>query len=562
MKKRIKYFILPIVIFSIFAFVDFPKSHAKYIKEEIDKVKYSTNVKKLALSGYNSGSEYIGFTTQSTYQNAIFSVYIPRNNVMYDSDILDTYDITINNTQNSCYIVDGSTTGTGNADVDEHDSHSTISYDTVNGGELMNLKVSCTVIDNPVIGDEYEYLYLDFTVKEQITNTNGISEEEFTYFEYQANVALSDYYRGDRKPPSDETALYTNAIAAIENNYSNLGDTYLGYIKDYFRSVFYAGIENDEFIANKDNLVGFSYDEATGYSFDDNFAGYAITWKLYEQSTDKSAYRFYFSTSDSDDRKTVFDYYLNTYSTDELKAYGTDKIKDYINLYNGGLDAAFEGKVYRVLTETNTTLGISNLNFNDNIMTMIDNRYSTSYKKIVNNRDVGPQPYDTFMIAVYSYYESNITDNMFNDMYGDTSLQESALRNFNNTSGYSKFSDFYFYSDSNKHILFTVFSDTDGDYDASEETYTYYQLFTLNSGELITLSVPTGSTTNMTVFDVINQIDELVNPGSYTPITSFGTSYNTYTDTNNIVHNMYEVDSVTYDIYTIDDIEYITYMIR
>ena len=574
MKKNVKYLFLPIIIFSIFALVDFPKSHAKYIKKESNISLYSgtkTIVKKLGLKDgeYNSDGLSIGFDDKtSTIHNAVFRIDIPRNNIMYSTDKLDTYRINIESGQNSCYIVDGSTSGTGNPDIDEHDSYTTISYDTVNNSEVMSLEVNCSVIDDPIINNQNKYIYLTMEVDEQITNINNQSEEIFTYFKYQHNVVLSDYYRGNRIPPSDETALYTNAISAIENNYSSLGDTYLGYIKDYFRSVFYAGIKNDEFIANKDNLVGFSYDDINGYVFDSNFAGYAITWKRYQQSEDKTDYKFYFSTTDSDERKTAFSYYLNTYSSEALKTYGLNKVTDFINLYPGGLDSAFTDDIYRILVASDE-YGMVWLNYTDNIMTMINNRYS-EYKSMVNNKDVGTRPYDTFRIAVNNYYRSSLTNNLVASMRNDTSLQESALRNFNNTTtDYTKFADYFFYTDSTtdpsnqKSILLEVYSDATGSYNSNVETYTYFRLFTLATGEQIVLANPIGSTiNNMTVFEVINEINNIAHSGVYTPITSFGDTYTTSTDSNNIEHRLYTVNGVDYETYTKDGIEYTIFVIE
>lgn len=585
-KKNIKKFvIIPLIILIIFALIDLPKSHAKYIKT--GDFAYDVLLKRIELNDYSANNVSVDIDKSSTYLDAIFNVSFKRNNVMYEdpnkqkSDTKDTYKITLNNNQNKCEIVGGSVKAPKG-----ETSGQNVWYTTLNENDTISFQAKCSVVDKPEIDDANEYITLGFKVEETITNYQGNNDETFTYLQHQHSTRLSEYYTGDRAPTEGKTGLYQEAIKKLKEKYENKVDsTTLTTLIEYFNTTFVDYLASTEikvqdhiFRQKSNDLKGFTFTENGSdrtYTFEDNFLGYAITWKRDHHTTDKTHYQFAFSVTDKNQREAIFREYLNQYGTDALKANdGINKIINYINTFNGGIDAAFNNKIYEIVPEiADSSNNLIVLHLHDSIINKIDsiNASADAARKIVSNRSSQQQAWTDDFVKKLQEYPAILADsnNIFWKIYKSFSIDNpgdigaSVIKNVGlnkDPNSYVVFSDFHIVTGISKNVMINVYSDASTNPGFKESTY--FKVFDLEPGNRITLSYPKEVSGRLKdQIDIINKINTTVNNSVPTLIT-FGTAYNTTTDENGVVHTLYEVDNITYDFYTIDGIEYISYTLR
>ena len=584
MNKRIikLYIILPIIIFSIFGLIEVPKSQAKYIKE--DSFTYQkADLSKLSYYNNDAYSKLnLTYNIRSTYKRAYLDVEFLTNNIMYDTNSKDTYLITIrNNGNNSCSIADGSVysvngTGTYNG---IYNSTAKVTYeDIVNPSDSIRFRVVCNV-DDSSSNENDPILAFGITVTEMIDD-----ETPFTYIKLDKNILPADYYiEGIREKPSNG-AFYTEAYAKLHDYYENVvnadnldaeetGTIWYAFTQ-YFNSVFNPDISNDDFEANKDNLRGFKFtideDGNRTYKFDGTYLGYAMSKYLYEHNNSEGLNQFAFSNQSNltvGQKEEIFRYYLANYSTETIRNYDADKIINYINRYNGGMNAIFDHKIPQIIATTSDSdkykIGYTVVQFTDALTSAINNINSTSHKELLNFQDKSQTWSRSFVLTLRSNYDfiSNLPNSEFVTLFNTSSgdLYESVTRN----SGIGKtnsdavaFSDFhiesYTKSDSTTlNVLYNIYSPSQIGVDDNLNTKTYFNAYEIKAGNEIVLSIPEG-VSDSSAIDAINKINKIVHGESTSEISSLGTSYLTET-IDGVEHEMYEVahdfGSVTYDTY-------------
>ena len=584
MNKRIikLYIILPIIIFSIFGLIEVPKSQAKYIKE--DSFTYQkADLSKLSYYNNDAYSKLnLTYNIRSTYKRAYLDVEFLTNNIMYDTNSKDTYLITIrNNGNNSCSIADGSVysvngTGTYNG---IYNSTAKVTYeDIVNPSDSIRFRVVCNV-DDSSSNENDPILAFGITVTEMIDD-----ETPFTYIKLDKNILPADYYiEGIREKPSNG-AFYTEAYAKLHDYYENVvnadnldaeetGTIWYAFTQ-YFNSVFNPDISNDDFEANKDNLRGFKFtideDGNRTYKFDGTYLGYAMSKYLYEHNNSEGLNQFAFSNQSNltvGQKEEIFRYYLANYSTETIRNYDADKIINYINRYNGGMNAIFDHKIPQIIATTSDSdkykIGYTVVQFTDALTSAINNINSTSHKELLNFQDKSQTWSRSFVLTLRSSYDfiSSLPISEFASI-GNTSsgpLYESVTRNSGigkTNSDVVSFSDFhiesYTKSDSTTlNVLYNIYSPSQIGVDNNLNTKTYFNAYEIKAGNEIVLSIPEG-VSDSSAIDVINKINKIVHGESTSEISSLGTSYLTET-IDGVEHEMYEVahdfGSVTYDTY-------------
>lgn len=600
------YFVLIVAIFNIFVFADFPRSHAKYVKAEDEKITYETSIKKLQLT-VGEGNEYtttenVSLFEDSTRETALFSVKFDRSNVMYTdntdistlseeelasyvnkSDKVDLYTISIeNNDKNSCFIKNGSVTSTTGVSRYNSSKEATVTFNN-STSDTVYFNIQCSVVDDDAIPNDYDNIYVSFKVKEKITNYKNNVEKEFTYIDFGYPEVLDEYYEiVDKWHPIDPDNpeveyLYTKAIKALKAKYPTVSDVELGEMISYFDTVFENSKEDDtDFISNASNLAYFTYDatQQNPFIFEDNFMGYALTWSRYNSAVNKKAYQFIFSDVDAttvQTRKTVFtDEYFDSYASDDIKTHKTE-ILNYINSFKDeeeedGFAKLFAGKIFGFASST--VNNILNVRFSDSIMTIIansqlDQEYFSStntvilannlytsvntmwsaFKTQMDNISVDVLPDNIYYILVGSYTEENP------GIYA-TSITRNITTNVS-ANGVKLFTDYFIVEYGSDKVLMNVYSD-------NTNTYVKFTKLDHNISMLIASSA-NKTEGNKTVFEIINKIDNKLGNTEDMTLTSWTNPSDTQTDTNGIVHNYYEVGSITYDVFTKDSIEYVRY---
>lgn len=572
MKLNIKKFIIiPIIMLCVFAIVDLPKSHAKYIKT--GDFSYDIHLKSIELS--NNDNLSIKLDSSSTYLDAIYNISFKRNQIMYEdpnkekSDTKDTYKITLKDNQNKCSIIKGSLRSPNG-----HNSENNVWYTSLNSDDTISFQAKCTVVDNPDVANDKEYIHLDLKVEETIQNYQGNDDTTFTYFENQNALKLSDYYTDDRVPPVEEKmTLYQKAIKSLRQTYEGkVSNESLTILTQYFNTMFVdypasttLDIKDDVFREKAKGLKGFAFNENNGtpsYIFGINFLGYAYTWDRDYHTTEKSHYQFAFSVANPVDRNTIFIEYLNQYGTDKLKANGgINKIMNYINSYTGKINAAFNGNIVEIrpeVVDANNNLII--LHFYDSIITSIDNKFtSIDEAKMIDNSETNYlTAWNNFLrsLVVYPAVTADSNEifkqirNTFIDVDNPGPIGTSLLTNVGKST-FTEFSDYHIVQGKSKNVMINIYSD------AKNPNYTYFRVLDITPGNKITLAYP--QTTKGDLSKQIEAINNINNINNAPQISGFGTPIATITDASGVSHTIYEVNNVTYDFSTVNGIDYITF---
>ncbi|MCI9063629.1 MAG: hypothetical protein HFJ17_03400 [Clostridia bacterium] len=572
MKLNIKKFIIiPIIMLCVFAIVDLPKSHAKYIKT--GDFSYDVKLKSIELS--NNDNLSVKLDNSSTYLDAIYNVSFKRNDAMYEdpdnkkSDTKDTYKITLKDNKNKCSIVNGSITSPNGDNF-----QNSVWYTSLNTNDTVSFQVKCNVVDDPKVDNDKEYIYLDLKVEETIQNYQGNNDTTFTYFEHQNAIKLSEYYTGDRDPSGQKDSLYQEAVKKLRDTYqSKVSSQSLTILMQYFNTMFVdyptaesINVTDDVFREKAKGLKGFAFNENGGnhnYIFGLNFLGYAYTWDRDYHTSEKSHYQFAFSVGNPTDRNNIFIEYLNQYGTETLKANnGIDKIMNYINSYSGKINDAFNNKIYEIRPEVvDASNNLIVLHFYDTIITSIDNKFTSvdEAKKIDNSLTNNQTAWNQFMAALRNSYPAVLADNneiywkiydTFTDVNNPGEIGTSLLTNVGKST-FTEFSDYFVIKGISKNIVLNIYSD------ANNKNYTYFRVFEITSGNKITLAYPTATKGNLSKqIQAINEINQI---NGAPQISGFGSPTASITDTNGVVHTIYEVNNVTYDFHSSNGIDYITF---
>ena len=346
-KSKLYIITLLIALFNISCFSVYPESHAKYIKEETDKLVYDATLYKLKGNYKTIGIDKSHSSSTLGYFNVLFD----RNTLMYDNNNTDSYTITIgsNNTSDSnlCRILSINSNGSSSR---VSDSVYNVTYSD-NTADTVFVNVVCDMDEDYYLTNPSDHINLSLTVTEQMD-----SENEFTYI--STSYVLTTY----KEYYDIYGSLYNRALYHVQNAYAD--DTSMQQVAVYyFNSVF----ETDSDIETK-TLDGFNYDSTTGtFSLDSNFLKYARTY--YNTTTNVNGkYYFYFDSTDNDrtSLENLFNYYLNIYANYSEEDY--NELMTYINSKTNGIIDALNARTIGFATATDSNYNLKILVFDDSII--------------------------------------------------------------------------------------------------------------------------------------------------------------------------------------------------
>ncbi len=487
-KLRIYVVILLICFFNISCFSVFPESHAKYIKEEVDKLTYDATLYKLT-GNYKT----IGINrNRSTSTTGYFYILFDRNTLMYDNDTTDNYTITVgsNNTSTSsiCKIDSIISSGT-NSKVSDYIYD--VTYDH-NDSNTITINVICDMDEEYYFSNPSDYINVSLSVSENIDG-----EKTFTYI--NTSYVLTTYQEYYEVYGS----LYNKALYFIRNTYAD--DSSLREVAmSYFNSVFLT----DSDIETK-TLDGFNYDSSTGtFSLSSDFLKYARTY--YSTTNGNGKYYFYFdsSSTDSSALNSLFEYYLSKYTNFNESDY--NELITYVNTKpNGILDVLTSGLTgFSVVDDTAYNHKI--LSFKDsiiNIANYVNNPTPVSVIAINNDKVFNMKAYLRNYINNYEGLSDTVKSGLINNIISDANYQLSLLVTANATNNGTQSTN-----DSFSELFFDTFGEAGQEekimanvYADGVEAITYVKFYNLEEGNTVIYTSPT----EITETDYNSFVDEV-----------------------------------------------------
>lgn len=323
-KKINKVLIYTLLVFSLFTFSVYPKSHAKYFKED-ESLFYGITLDKLFV-GENDTISYVSGTN---YSKVKYRFSFNGSNLLKDGESV-SYRVVVDNV---CSIDSSSPKGSKNG------NEVTINLNANTNDEIV-VYYSCNVEDLIEEDSGIDFVKSGFKVYETYQPDNI----EYLYTKGSEKISLSDYYNNyplptgiisdDKKTltlPKDAINKYDTFVSWINDYGNKYGAAYTSDLLAYVQSVY----SDETAILNKElSLRGITVtSDANGdytYVLQDSVIGYARTARsLYKYSmyfTDKSM--------EADDMTEVLTYYLNTYVYPDDSETVT-KVLDYINSRGG-----------------------------------------------------------------------------------------------------------------------------------------------------------------------------------------------------------------------------------
>lgn len=334
-KKINKVLIYTLLVFSLFTFSVYPKSHAKYFDED-EALFYALELDKLFI-GENDTISYVSGTN---YSKVKYLFTFNSSNLLKDGESV-SYRIVVDNV---CSIDSVSHKGTKNG------NEATVKL-TANTDDEIMVNYSCNVEDIIEVDSGIEFVKSGFKVYETYQPDNI----EYLYTKGSEKIALSVYHDKDHYPLPTGIISVDKKTLTLPKDAINKYDTFVSWINDYGNKydaaytsdllAYVQSVYSDETaILNKElSLRGIVVtSDANGdytYEFKDSVIGYARTSRsLYKYSmyfTDKSM--------EADDMTEVLTYYLNTYVYPDDSETVT-KVLDYINS-RGGIKKLINGEI-------------------------------------------------------------------------------------------------------------------------------------------------------------------------------------------------------------------------
>lgn len=311
MNKKIKVLIYTLLVFSLFAFAIYPKSHAKYIKED-ESLFYGMNLYNLFIGDNNT----ISTQNTSTYETVKYKFNFDRSNYLTSNDESVSYRIVVNS---DCNITRVETKGTKSFS----NNTATIKYnktDNNNGNyeDTIYVYYTCSVSDLLVTESNNEVVSTSFKVYETYKPDNI----EYLYTKGANKLLLDEYLElyplptgtisSDKKTltlPSVAEDKYDTFISWINQYAQKYGADYATAISSYVTNTY----KNESDILNINlKLNGLNITTQNNnfiYTLDESFIGYARTY------LSPNKYNVYFSDFSMTNSKVdeLFEYYLNTY---------------------------------------------------------------------------------------------------------------------------------------------------------------------------------------------------------------------------------------------------------
>lgn len=336
LKKINKVLIYTLLVFSLFTFSVYPKSHAKYFKED-ESLFYGLNLNKLFI-GENDTISYVSGTNYSTVK---YRFSFNRSTLLKSDDDSLNYKIVVDDV---CSI--DSVSGDGSKSINGNTA--TIKFTDNTESEII-VYYSCSVDDLLVNESDLDFVTSSFKVYETYKPDNI----EYLYTKGSDKILLSDYYEKYPLPTgiiSDDKKTLT-----IPNIALNKYDTFTSWLSEYANtygsaytsdlSAYIETVYNDEdtILDTSLSLRGISVTNDSSkdqyvYELEDNVIGYARTSRSYNKNN------MYFSDKNmTDDEITeVLTYYLNTYVYPDDSETAT-KVLEYI-LNKGGINKLISGE--------------------------------------------------------------------------------------------------------------------------------------------------------------------------------------------------------------------------
>lgn len=488
MKRKFKDYVilLLIALFGISCFSVYPESHAKYIKEEIDKLSYEATLYKLTGNYKTIGINRIRSTSTEGY----FYILFDRNTLMYDNDLTDHYRVTVgsNNTNNSslCKIDSISSKGTSS-------KVSNYIYDITynnNDSDTAIINVVCTMDEEYYLNNPSDYINLSISVVENIDG-----EKDFNYINNSyVLTTYQEYY-------DIYGSLYKKALSYVQNLYRDTPVLSQAAV-DYFNTAF----NTDSDIENN-TLDGFNYDSSTGtFSIDDNFLEYARTY--YYTINGNGTYYFYFDSNVTDATvlNNLFEYYLNKYTNYSTEDY--TELINYVNSKTDGikyvLDTGLTG--FSVLNDTTNNQKV--LSFTDSIIDIAKEFNHPTPVSVITIEDSYQSTMKAYLKGYIKKYEG-LSDNVKTGLVNkintepDNELVALVTTNASNTgiSQGNEFSGFYYDTFDTENIMAIVYSNGDGN--------THIKFYNLEEGNTVSYTSP-NEITETEYNDFVDDVHELV----------------------------------------------------
>lgn len=323
-------------IFSLFTFSVYPKSHAKYFKEDVPLVY------KIGLVGlYRGQNETSAFATGTTYDKAVYQFNFDRSTLVKDEAEYVSYRVVVDEV---CNIESVSSTYASSTSINGNEA--TIEYSkNDNNADNIVVKYSCDVKDLIVTGTNgLNYINTDYEIYE----TYHPDKIEYLYMYGLGGVtyiSLDNFYERypipegiiseDKKtlkiPKAAENKYETFTVWVDEYVSTYLTDAYdKSVVKNYILDTF---VDEASILGETLVLKGLEKehnDENYVYVIDANLIGYAKTADA-ELPTN-----MYFSnpSADAEVLTNIFTYYLENYlypnDSDSVK-----KVIDYVNSCGG-----------------------------------------------------------------------------------------------------------------------------------------------------------------------------------------------------------------------------------
>lgn len=335
-KKINKVLIYTLLVFSLFTFSVYPKSHAKYFDED-EALFYALELDKLFI-GENDTISYVSGTN---YSKAKYLFTFNSSNLLKDGESV-SYRIVVDNV---CSIDSVSHKGTKNG------NEATVKL-TANTDDEIMVNYSCNVEDIIEVDSGIEFVKSGFKIYETYQPDNI----EYLYTKGSEKIALSVYHDKDHYPlptgiisvdkktltlPKDAINKYDTFVSWINDYGNKYGAAYTSDLLAYVQSVY----SDETAILNKElSLRGIVVtSDANGdytYEFKDSVIGYARTYYSYNRYN--KYYMYFTDLAMTDDQATeLLVYYFNTYIYPSDSETAT-KVLNYINS-RGGINKLIKG---------------------------------------------------------------------------------------------------------------------------------------------------------------------------------------------------------------------------
>lgn len=335
--KRInKVLIYTLLVFSLFTFSVYPKSHAKYFKED-ESLFYGITLNNM----FKGVNDQISYLSGTNYKNAKFTFKFDRSTMLKNNESLKYKIVVYNNCTIDKVVTKGSKSVNNNI--------ATITYND-NNDDQIQIQYSCNIDESIVQDSGIDFVYTNYKVYETYQPDNI----EYLYMRGSYKISLDNYYQlyplpsgvisDDKKVlilPKDSNNKYKTFTSWISDYANQYGADYLNILQNYIQTKY---LDEVTILNTTLSLPGITveFDSTTNeykYTLDDNVIGYART----KYANYKNNMYFTDDNLTSEKLNEIFIYYLENFvfpDDDIIK----NKVVEYIN-NKGGIYKLYKGEI-------------------------------------------------------------------------------------------------------------------------------------------------------------------------------------------------------------------------